>query len=281
MYGRGNLGVATINLVDVALSAEGDIETFYEILENRLDLCKEVGQLRYNKMKGVKAEVAPILWQYGAIARLQPDELITKAIDNRKFTVSIGYIGLQETVKYLSGNKLSSEEGQELGIEILQALSDYKDKAKEETGLWFAIYGTPAESTAGWFAEKLVAKFGVIPGITDKEWLTNSYHIDIQEEIGAFDKLRIEERFAELSVGGTITYIETCNMEGNIPAVVQLLRFMYDNNIYAEINTESDTCSTCGFTGAIDNDPDTLDWVCPQCGERDQNKLSVVRRTCG
>lgn len=279
MYGRGNLGVATINLPDVALSAEGDLELFFEILENRLELCKEVGVLRYNKLKGVKAKTAPILWQYGAISRLGPEEDIIKAIDDRNFTVSIGYCGLHEAVLALTGKGLT--DNVDLGLKIMKYMNDYKDKVKKETGLLFAIYGTPSESTAGWFSNKMKNRFGVIAGITDKGWITNSYHIDIKEEINAFDKLSVEEKFAELSLGGTISYIEVYNMTKNIDALVQIIQFMYDNNIYAEINTESDTCSSCGFSGVIEVDRDNLKWVCPQCGERDQDKLSVVRRTCG
>lgn len=281
MYGRGNLGVATVNLVDVALSSEGDIQEFFSTLEKRLDLCKEVGILRYEKMKGVKAKTAPILWQHGAISRLNPEDDVIKAIDDRKFTVSIGYCGLHETVKYLTGKSLTTKEGQELGIKIMKYIDDYKERAKKETGLLFAVYGSPSESTAGWFADKMKKRFGEIEGITDKGWITNSYHIDIQEEINAFDKLKIEQEFAKYSLGGTITYVEVPNMTQNIDAVVQLVQYMYDNNIYAEINTESDTCSTCGFGGVMEVDEEGLKWKCPQCGENDQDKLSVVRRTCG
>ena len=281
MYGRGNLGVTTVNLVDVALSCDKTEEDFFDILEKRLELCKEMGILRYEKMKGIKAKTAPILWQHGAIARLNPEDDIIKAIDDRKFTVSIGYCGLHETVKYMTGKSLSEGQGTEFGLKIMQYLDDYKDKVKKETGLMWAIYGTPSESTAGWFSEKVKSRFGIIEGITDKGWITNSYHIDIQEKINAFDKLRIEQKFAEHSLGGTITYIEVPNMLNNIEVVIQLVQYMYDNNIYAEINTESDTCSTCGFNGVIGVNEDGLTWVCPQCGESDQDKLSVVRRTCG
>lgn len=281
MYGRGNLGVATVNLVDVALSSEGDEQEFFNILEQRLELCKEVGILRYDKLKGVKAKTAPILWQHGAISRLNPEDDIIKAIDDRKFTVSIGYCGLHETVKYMTGESLTSEKGRKLGIKIMKYLDEYKEKIKKETGLLFAIYGTPSESTAGWFSNKMKNRFGVVEGITDKGWITNSYHVDIQEEINAFDKLKLEQDFAKYSLGGTITYIEVPNMTKNIEAIIQVVQFMYDNNIYAEINTESDTCSTCGFDGVMEVDEKGLSWFCPQCGENDQDKLSVVRRTCG
>lgn len=280
-YGRGNLGVATVNLPDIALSCDADEEMFFEILEKRLDLCKEVGILRYDKLKGVKAKTAPILWQHGAIARLEPEDDIIKAIDDRKFTVSFGYAGLHEAVLYMTGESLTSEKGQELGKKIMKFIVDYKDKAKAETGLWFAVYGTPSESTAGWFANKMKNRFGVVPGITDRGRITNSYHIDVEEEIDAFSKLEIEAEFAKYSLGGTITYVEVYNLTKNIEAVVSLVQFMYENNIYAEINTESDNCATCGYQGVIEVDEETLKWRCPQCNESNQDKLSVVRRTCG
>lgn len=280
-YGRGNLGVTTINLVDVAISCDKDINKFWNIMDERLDLCKQMGILRYNKLKGVKARVAPILWQHGAISRLNPDDDIIKAIDDRHFTVTIGYCGLHETVKHLIGKSLSSDEGKELGIKIMKYMNDYKDKIKEETGLLFAIYGTPSESTAGWFSDKMYNKYGKIEGITDKGWITNSYHIDIQEHINAFDKLRIEDEFAKYSLGGTISYIEIPNMTKNLKGVMQLVKYMYNNNIYGELNTESDTCATCGFSGVIGVDETGLKWKCPQCGESNQEKLSVIRRSCG
>lgn len=280
-YGRGNLGVCTLNLPDIALTSEGDKEVFFEILEHRLNLCKEVGLLRYNKMKNVKAKTAPILWQHGAISRLNPEDSVIKAINDRDFTVSIGYCGLHECALAMTGKSLTSEEGTEFGLAVMNYINDYKDKIKEETGLLFAVYGTPSESTAGWFSEKTKKKFGIIEGITDKGWFTNSYHVDIQENINAFDKLKFENQFAELSLGGTITYVEVHNMEKNIEAVIQLVQYMYENNIYAEINTESDNCSSCSYSGAMEVDRETLKWYCPQCGETDQDKLSVVRRTCG
>ena len=281
MYGRGNLGVCTINLPHVALSAEGDINKFFEILETRLDLCKEVGVLRYEKLKNFPAKVAPILWMHGGISRLKADEPIGKALKERNFTVSIGYIGLHETVKYLTGYTLTEEKGIEFGIKVMEYLDDYKERAKKETGLLFGTYGTPSESTAGWASEKLRENFGDIEGITDKGYLINSYHIDIKEEVNAFDKLAIEQKFAEHSLGGTITYVEVANMTKNIEAVIQLMQFMYENNIYAEINTKSDKCSTCGFDGEMAMNMETFKWYCPNCGENNQDKLSVVRRTCG
>lgn len=281
MYGRGNLGVTTLNLVDIALSCDKNIDKFFELMDERLELCKEMGVIRYNKMKGVKARIAPILWQHGAISRLDADDDIITAINDRKFTVTIGYCGLHETVQYMIGKSLSSEEGTELGIRIMKYMDSYKDKIKEETGLLFAIYGTPSESTAGWFSEKMQAKYGDIEGITDKGWITNSYHIDIEENISAFDKLRIEDEFAKYSLGGTISYVEIPNMTKNIDAVLQLVQYMYNHNIYGELNSESDTCSTCGYNGVIGTDETGLAWKCPQCGESNQEKLSVIRRTCG
>lgn len=280
MYGRGNLGVTTVSLPHAALTSKGDKKHFFEILERRLDLCKEMGILRYEKMKGVKAKSAPILWQHGAIARLNPEDEVIKAIDERNFTVTIGYIGLHETVKYMTGKTLIEEEGRLFAIEVMQFMNAYKDKAKQETGLLFALYGTPSESTAGYFSDKLKEQFGVVEGISDKGYLINSYHIDIKQPINAFEKLKREQEFAQYSLGGTITYIEIENMTHNIPVVVQLLQFMYENNIYAEINTESDVCSTCGFDGVMAVGDD-LKWYCPQCGENNQDKLSVIRRTCG
>lgn len=280
MYGRGNLGVATLNLMDVGLSANKDEELFFEILEHRLNLCKEVGLIRYNKMTNVKASTAPILWQYGAIARLNPEDSVKKALDERGFTVSIGYCGLHECALSMTGKSLTSKEGSEFALKVMNYINDYKERAKAETGLLWAIYGTPSESTAGWFCEKSRKKFGDIEGLTDKGYLINSYHVDIKEDINAFDKLKFESQFAELSLGGNITYVETYNMERNIEALIQLVQYMYETNIYAEINTESDVCCSCGFSGAMEVSED-LKWYCPQCNENDQDKLSVVRRTCG
>lgn len=281
MYGRGNAGVCTLNLPHVALSSGGDIDKFFDILEARLNLCKEVGILRFEKLKGVPAKVAPILWQHGGIARLNADDDISIALKERNFTVSIGYIGLHETVQYMKGATLTDEEGIAFGERIMAYLQDYKERAIAETGLLFGIYGTPSESTAGWASEKLKEQFGIIEGITDKGYLINSYHIDIKEEVNAFDKLSIEQRFAKYSTGGTITYIEVADMNKNIEAVIQLMQYMYETNIYAEINTESDVCSTCGYNSTMSFDHDTFEWYCPQCNERRVEKLSVVRRTCG
>ena len=244
-------------------------------------MVKESLMLRYDKLKGVKASVAPIIWCHGAIARLNPDDEILPTIDKGRFSLSMGYSGLYETVKYMTGDSHTTEKGFALAEEIMKHLENTTKVWKEETGLGFGIYGSPQESTGGWFADKLKAKFGEIKDITDKGWITNSYHVDIMEEINAFDKLELEARLQKHSTGGNVSYVETCNMEKNLDALKQIIQFMYDTNIYAEINSKSDVCGVCKFTGEMDNDKDTLEWVCPQCSNRDQSKLSVVRRTCG
>lgn len=282
VYGRGNLGVQSLNLPFYALESGGDIGKFWELLDKGLNICRDMARLRYTKLVGVKANVAPILWQHGAIARLNPDDDIIKAIDERGFTVTIGYSGLYETVKYLTGYSHTSEEGFELAEQIMKHLKYTCEKFKqEEPHLRFALYGTPQESTTGWFSDKLKERFGEIPDITDKGWITNSYHVDIREEIDAFTKLELESVFQDYSTGGAISYIETNNMANNVQAVLDVIRFMYDKIMYAEINFESDVCGECKYEGVMDNDPETLEWVCPQCGNRNQEKLSVVRRTCG
>ena len=281
-YGRGNLGVCSINLPYAALESGGDIRKFFDILGQKLELARQVCELRYEKLRGVKASIAPILWQHGAIARLNPDDDIIKAIDERGFTVTIGYSGLYETVKYLTGKSHTTKEGFELAEFIMRYLRDSLANFKiYQPHLRFALYGTPQESTTGWFSEKLKAKFGVIEDITDKGWITNSYHIDIREEIDAFEKLNIESKLQNFSTGGAVSYIETNPMHDNVAAVLKLYEHMYETIIYSEINFESDVCGVCKHTGIMDNDPETLDWVCPVCGNRDQTKLSVVRRTCG
>lgn len=281
-YGRGNLGVCSVNLPYAALESEGDLDKFWTLLGNKLELARQVCELRYEKLRGVKASVAPILWQYGAISRLNPDDDILKAIDERGFTVTIGYSGLYETVKYLTGKSHTSEEGFELAEKIMRTMRDALDNYKlEQPHLRFALYGTPQESTTGWFSDKLKARFGVIEDITDKGWITNSYHVDIRERIDAFEKLDIESELQRYSTGGAVSYIETNPMHNNVDAILALYEHMYETIIYSEINFESDVCGVCKYTGTMDNDPETLDWVCPVCGNRDQTKLSVVRRTCG
>lgn len=281
-YGRGNLGVCSINLPYAALESGGDLDKFWTLLGEKLELARQVCELRYEKLRGVKASVAPILWQHGAISRLNPDDDILKAIDERGFTVTIGYSGLYETVKYLTGKSHTTEEGFELAEKIMRVMRDTLGNYKiNQPHLRFALYGTPQESTTGWFSDKLKARFGVIEDITDKGWITNSYHVDIRERIDAFEKLDIESELQRYSTGGAVSYVETNPMHNNVDAILALYEHMYETIIYSEINFESDVCGVCKYTGTMDNDPETLDWVCPVCGNRDQTKLSVVRRTCG
>ena len=281
-YGRGNLGVCSINLPYVALESKGVYEDFFRLLDEKLELARQVCELRYEKLRGVKASIAPILWQHGAIARLDPDDDILKAIDERGFTVTIGYSGLYETVKYMCGESHTSEEGFALAETIMRYLRDMLGNFKiNQPHLRFALYGTPQESTTGWFSEKLKARFGGVKDITDKGWITNSYHVDIREEIDAFTKLDIEGELQRYSTGGAVSYVETHPLYNNVDAVLKLYEHMYETIIYSEINFESDVCGVCKYSGVMENDPETLDWVCPVCGNRDQTKLSVVRRTCG
>ena len=281
-YGRGNLGVCSINLPYAALESEGDITKFFKLLDEKLELARQVCELRYEKLRGVKASIAPILWQHGAISRLGPDDDILKAIDERGFTVTIGYSGLYETVKYLTGQSHTTKEGFAMAEWIMRYLRDMLGNFKiNQPHLRFALYGTPQESTTGWFSEKLRARFGDVPDITDKGWITNSYHVDIREEIDAFEKLNIEGALQRYSTGGAVSYVETSPLYNNVGAVLKLYEHMYETIIYSEINFESDVCGVCKYSGIMDNDPETLDWVCPVCGNRDQTKLSVVRRTCG
>lgn len=280
-YGRGNLGVTTLNLIHIALSSNRDMDKFWEIFDNRLELAKESLILRYEKLRGVKANVAPILWQHGVFARLNPNDEIISQVEKGKFSISLGYSGIYETVKYMIGESHTTEKGNKFAKEILEHMNAKTEQWKKETGLGFGLYGTPQESTTGWFSEKLKAQFGEIEDITDKGWVTNSYHVDIRENIDAFKKLSIESELQKLSLGGNVSYVEVDNMEDNLEALEQVVNFIYDNNIYAEINTESDVCGECHYSGKMDNDKKTLDWVCPQCGNKDQAKLSVVRRVCG
>ena len=281
-YGRGNLGVCSVNLPYAALESGGDVRKFFKIMDEKLELARQVCELRYEKLRGVKASIAPILWQHGAISRLSPDDDILKAIDERGFTVTIGYSGLYETVKYLTGESHTSEKGFELAEHIMRYLRDTLGNFKiNQPHLRFALYGTPQESTTGWFSEKLRARFGDVPDITDKGWITNSYHVDIREEIDAFEKLNIEGKLQRYSTGGAVSYVETSPLYNNVGAVLKLYEHMYETIIYSEINFESDVCGVCKYSGVMENDPETLDWVCPVCGNRDQTKLSVVRRTCG
>lgn len=279
-YGRGNLGVTTLNIPDIALSSKGDINEFWKIFDERLEIAKESLMLRYTKLKGVKASVAPIMWCHGAIARLNPDDEIISVVEKGRFTLSLGYSGVYETVKYMIGESQTSEKGFEFAKQIMDKLNSACQQWKEETGLGFGLYGSPQESTSGWFIDKLRKRFGIVEDVTDKGWITNSYHIDIREEIDAFTKLSIEGELQRYSTGGNVSYIETYNMEKNLEALEQVIDHMYEHNIYAEINSESDSCGVCHYTGTMVADED-LNWICPQCGNKDQSKLSVIRRTCG
>lgn len=272
--------VTTINLIDVALTANGDVDKFWDILDERLELVKEAHMIRFEYLRNTKSDVAPILWQHGAISRKAQGETIEDLFYNNYSTVSIGYAGLYETVKALIGETHTTEDGEKMGLEILQRLNDRANEWKEKTGLNFSVYGTPLESTTGKFATGLQRRFGIIEGITDKSYITNSYHVHVKEEIDAFDKLSFEAKFQELSPGGAISYIEMPNMEKNVPAVLALIDHIYENILYAELNTKADFCMECNFSGEILID-DNLEWYCPNCGNRDQDKMQVTRRTCG
>lgn len=282
-YGRFNQGVVTINLVDVALSSGGAYDKFYDILNERLDLCKRALLCRHERLKGTVSDVAPILWQYGALARLEKGETIDKLLYNGYSTISLGYAGLYECVKYMTGVSHTDEAGKPFGLEVMRALNDACAKWKAEYNIDFSLYGTPLESTTYKFAKCLQKRFGIIPGVTDKNYITNSYHIHVTEPIDAFTKLKFESEFQALSPGGAISYVEVPNMQNNIPAVLTVIRYIYDTILYAELNTKCDYCQVCGFDGEIHivNDGDKLVWECPNCHNRDESKMNVVRRTCG
>ena len=282
-YGRFNQGVVTINLVDAACTAT-DVNDFFRILDERLDLCYRALMCRHNRLLGTLSDAAPILWQYGALARLQKGEKIDKLLFGGYSTISLGYAGLWETVYKLCGKKLTDPEGEKLGLKIMKKLNEACAGWKKKENIDFSLYGTPLESTTYKFAKALQKKFGIIPGVTDKNYITNSYHIHVTEEIDAFSKLAFESKFQELSPGGAISYVEVPNMNNNIPAVLDVMKFIYDNIMYAELNTKSDYCQECGYDGEIliVKDADgKLVWECPKCGNRDQSKLNVARRTCG
>ena len=280
-YGRFNMGVVSLNLVDAGLSADKDMELFWDILEERTELCKEALMLRIEKLKGVTADVAPILWKYGAIARLKDGEKIDPLLENGYATISLGYHGLRECVEALIGESNTTDRGEQLALQIMQFLKNKVDTWKEETGYGFGLYGSPAESLTYKFARTTKNRFGEIPNVTDKLYLTNSYHVHVTEPIDAFSKLKFEAQFQKLSSGGCISYVEVPNLEQNIPAMIQLIQFIYENIQYAEINTKSDVCDNCGYTGEILIDKEKMDWYCPNCGCTDHNKLHVARRTCG
>ena len=282
-YGRFNQGVVTINLIDIALSAEKDIDKFWKIFDERMELCHRALRCRHERLKGTPSDVAPILWQHGALARLQPGEKIDKLLYGGYSTISLGYAGLWETVYGLIGKKLTEPEGKELGLQIMRKLNEYTKKWKTEENIDYSLYGTPIESTTYKFAKCLQKRFGIIEGVTDKNYITNSYHVHVTENIDAFSKLALESEFQALSPGGAISYVEVPNMQNNIEAVLQVIKFIYDNIMYAELNTKSDYCQVCGFDGEIKivEEDKKLIWECPNCKNRDQSKLNVARRTCG
>ena len=282
-YGRFNQGVVTINLVDVALSSGRDVDKFWKIFDERLELCHQALMCRHERLKGTLSDAAPILWQYGALARLQKGEPIDKLLFGGYSTISLGYAGLYECVKYMTGKSHTDDEAKPFALQVMQHMNDMCFKWREEHNIHFSLYGTPLESTTYKFSKCLQKRFGMIPGITDKSYITNSYHVHVAEPIDAFTKLRFESEFQQLSPGGAISYVEVPDMQNNIDAVLEVMKFIYDNIMYAELNTKSDYCQCCGYDGeiGIQEDDGKLVWVCPQCGNTDQSKMNVARRTCG
>ena len=280
-YGRFNQGVVTINLPDVALSSKGDMDKFWKIMEERVELCHKALQIRHKRLSNATSDVAPVLWQYGALARLKKGESIHELLHHGYSTISLGYAGLYECVKYMTGKShTDGAEGEEFAMKVMQYLNDMCKKWKAEEDIDYSVYGTPIESTTYKFAKCLKERFGTVEGITDRNYITNSYHVPVFEEIDAFSKLRIESKFQRLSPGGAISYIETPNLSNNLDAIIEVIQFIYDNIMYAELNTKSDYCQKCGFDGEILID-ENLEWYCPNCGNRDHNTLNVARRTCG
>ena len=282
-YGRFNQGVVTINLVDIGLSAGKDMGKFWEIFDERMELCHRALQCRHERLTGTVSDVAPILWQYGALARLEKGEKIDKLLHGGYSTISLGYAGLWECVYAMIGKKLTEPEGEAFGLKIMRKLNEYTGKWKKAENIDYSLYGTPLESTTYKFAKCLQRRFGIIPGVTDKGYITNSYHVHVTEPINAFDKLELEAKFQALSPGGAISYVEVPNMQQNLEAVMQVIRFIYDHIMYAELNTKSDYCQVCGWDGEIEirETDGKLVWTCPQCGNQDQDKMNVARRTCG
>ena len=282
-YGRFNQGVVTINLVDVALSSGGDFDKFWKVFDERLDLCHTALMCRHNRLKGTLSDAAPILWQYGALARLKKGEPIDKLLYGGYSTISLGYAGLYECCKYMTGKSHTDPAAKPFALQVMQHMNDACAKWKAESNIDFSLYGTPLESTTYKFAKCLQKRFGIVPGITDRNYITNSYHVHVSEQIDAFTKLKFESDFQKLSPGGAISYVEVPNMQDNLAAVIRVMQFIYDNIMYAELNTKSDYCQCCGYDGEIRivEDDGKLVWECPHCHNRDQNKLNVARRTCG
>ena len=282
-YGRFNQGVVTINLVDVALSSGGNFDKFWKIFDERLDLCHRALQARHKRLLGTPSDAAPILWQYGALARLKKGEKIDKLLFGGYSTISLGYAGLYECVKYMTGKSHTDAGAKPFALSVMQHMNDKCNEWKKAENMDYSLYGTPLESTTYKFAKCLQKRFGIVPGITDKNYITNSYHVHVSEQIDAFTKLKFESDFQRLSPGGAISYVEVPNMQDNLEAVISVLQFIYDNIMYAELNTKSDYCQVCGYDGEIKivEDDGKLVWECPKCGNRDQNKLNVARRTCG
>ena len=283
-YGRFNQGVVTLNLVDAACSSGGDMNKFWEIMDERLELCRRALMCRHERLKGTPSDVAPILWQNGALARLKKGGTIDKLLFNGYSTISLGYAGLCECVRYMTGKSHTDPEATPFALEVMEHLNEACRKWAAETNISFSLYGTPLESTTYKFAKKLQERFGIIPGVTDKNYITNSYHVHVMEPINAFDKLTFEAQFQELSPGGAISYVEVPNMQNNIEAVLAVMQHIYDHIMYAELNTKSDYCQVCGYDGEIqiiEDEHKKLIWECPHCGNRDQNKMNVARRTCG
>ena len=282
-YGRFNQGVVTINLVDVALSSGRDRKKFWKIFDERLELCYEALMCRHNRLKGTLSDAAPILWQYGALARLKKGEPIDKLLYGGYSTISLGYAGLCECVKYMTGESHTSPTAKPFALEVMKYMNSACERWKQETNIGFSIYGSPIESTTYKFAKCLQRRFGMIEGVTDKGYITNSYHVKVTEEIDAFSKLKFESEFQALSIGGAVSYVEVPDMQDNIPAVISIIQYIYDNIMYAELNTKSDYCQECDFHGEIQivSENGKLLWECPSCGNRDQETMNVARRTCG
>ena len=283
-YGRFNQGVVTINLVDVACSSYGDMDKFWKILDERLELCHKALRYRHERLLHTKSDVAPILWQNGAIARLEKGETIDKLLYGGYSTISLGYAGLYEMCVRMTGHSHTDPEAKDFALSVMQKLNDKCKEWRKAENIGYSVYGTPMESTTYKFAKCLQKRFGFIPGVTDKNYITNSYHVHVTEEIDAFSKLKFESEFQKLSPGGAISYVEVPNLQNNIPAVLSLIKFIYNNIMYAELNTKSDYCEVCGYDGEIqivEDESGKLIWECPNCGNRDQNKMSVARRTCG